>query len=165
MELEIQPAGRVCAVTGEPFRPGMVMVSVLHRANKGDLVRTDLVEGANFVFEGRLVCRWKHRVRARGEEAASRKRQLEGAEEVFLAFFDDPEATGAHDLAEEERALLRHLLALLLERKRVLRRLSVERYWHVRQKREFRVTPVDIDPQIVLHLQEPLALLVEPVVV
>lgn len=164
MELEIQAAGRTCAVSGEPFRPGMMMVSILHRAEDGQLVRTDVAEGADFTFEGRLVCRWKHRVRARGEDAANRKRQLEGAEEVFLAFFDDPEGTDT-GFAEEERDLLRHLLALLLERKRVLRRLAAGRYWHVRQKRELHVPSVDIDPLKLVLLQEPLALLVEPVAV
>ncbi|MCC5840808.1 MAG: hypothetical protein JJT96_11840 [Opitutales bacterium] len=164
MELEIQPAGRTCAVSGEPFQPGMTMVSILHRAKDGQLVRTDVADGADFAFEGRLVCRWKHRVRAKGEDAANRKRQLEGAEGVFLAFFDDPE--GANDgIAEEERDLLRHLLALLLERKRILRRVSTERYWHVRQKRELYVKSVNIDPLKLLLLQEPLALLVEPVAV
>ncbi|MCC5807509.1 MAG: hypothetical protein JJU00_14385 [Opitutales bacterium] len=176
MELEIQPLARKSFVSGREFEPGQRIESFLYRGEDGGLVRADVLAGetGDFAVRGNLICRWGQTVKDRSDpEADARKSVMQSAEAVFLALFDEPEE-GAEAVAEQEapeegaaeaekeRALLRHLLALMLERRRVLRRTGRGRYWHPKEKRAFTVPDVEIVPERLLALQDQLAHIIEP---
>ena len=81
-------------------------------------------------------------------------------EELFLSLFEESGAEG-----EEDRAVLKQLLALMLERKRVIKRVGpstqgVQRYRHPKQDREYDVPMDDLNPEKLVRIQEQLQLLV-----
>ncbi len=173
MELEIQPLARKSYVSGREFAPGLRIESFLFRAEDGGLVRADILaeEAGDFEIPGNLICRWGQTVKDRSDpEANARKSAMQSAEAVFLALFDEEDEAAAEGSAAgapsagtgEERALLRHLLALMLERRRVLRRSGRGRYWHPKEKRSFEVPDVEIVPERLLALQDQLSHIIEP---
>ncbi len=171
MELEIQPLARKSYVSDRRFEPGQRIESFLFRGENGELVRADVLaeEAGDFEVRGNLICRWGQTVKDRSDpEADARKSAMQSAEAVFLALFDEPdEASGGPPEegtaeSENERALLRHLLALMLERRRILRRTGRGRYWHPKEKRAFTVPDVEIVPERLLALQDQLAHIIEP---
>lgn len=170
MESEFQPLSRKSVVSGRVFEPGQRIESYLFRRQDGSLARADVHadEAPDFTLQGDLICRWEQTVKDRSDpEADARKAAVQSAETVFLALFDesgDGEAAAADDAraAREERALLRHLLALMLERRRILRRSARGRYWYPKGKRSFHVPDVEIVPERLLALQDQLAHIIEP---
>jgi len=118
MELSIQPQTSFCFVTQQPFAEGQRVVSVLLRVPAtGDVVRRDMLEGAagDFVADGALMCRWVRAFKPRrAGENPERELKLT-AENLFMTLTDPlTELT-----PETERLVM--FLALMLERKRVLR--------------------------------------------
>ncbi len=171
MDLEFQPLGRESAVSGERFIAGQRISSFLFRHERGELVRADVLEAEadDFQPEGHIVCRWNQTVRDRSDpEADARKSSMQSAEAVFLALFDEAlDADEAQDLPSreavaEQSKVLKHLLALMLERRRVLRRVSRGTYWHPKLKRHFEVADVTLEPGTLLALSDQLSLIVEP---
>lgn len=171
MNLEFQPLGRESAVSGERFVAGERITSFLFRGEGGVLARADVLkaEADNFQPEGEVVCRWNQTVRDRSDpEADARKLSMQSAEAVFLALFEGPLDTdeakdlSAHGATAEQKQVLKHLLALMLERRRVLRRVSRGTYWHPKLKRRFEVADVTLEPETLMALSDQLSLIVEP---
>ena len=174
MELHLKPIARQSSLTGMEFQPGQRVVSLLFLDPGGELRREDLLEEeiADYKTEGTLLCRWARVVRLRGQddEAVAKRHALGSAEELFLAL--------AHAEAEAEDSgelesvpgplpaasipLLRHLLALLLERKRILRAVpgAPGRYRHVKSGEVFTVASVPWEPEELASLSEILQTLV-----
>ena len=110
-----------------------------------------------------MLCRWQHRLKATAEdEAAARKQSLASAEELFIALLEAEEGEGQEDEASpeeaENRMILINLLALHLERKRVLRPARGRPGHHVYgpEKREIKVPRTELDPSKILPLLEDL---------
>ncbi|MDP0500257.1 MAG: hypothetical protein Q7P63_09180 [Verrucomicrobiota bacterium JB022] len=170
MDVSLKTAARHCAVTQQPFRPGDRRVCLLVRGAGGELERWDVLpDAANQAAPlGEVLCRWTHVVRDPGEASQQRRQLLQGTEDLFLALCGEPELlAGLEDdempiseAGEEERATLKYLLALQLERKRVLRAQEDGHYWHIRRKRAYPVEPIDLQPERIAAVQGQLALLV-----
>ena len=80
---------------------------------------------------------------------------MQSAEELFLSLAATiAEEGGAGDQPREEPLILLNLLALMLERKRVLRAVPEhpERYWHGREKQLVVVPRTDLSPERILPL-------------
>ncbi len=162
MELHLQPLAPVCAVSGEPFVEGARVASYLVRATTMEVVRYDVIEAhaANFAPEGFVACRWVHvfKPRKAGENA---DRELKLTAETLFMTLADPltEAT-------PESTRLLQFLALMLERKKVLRPKgkSADRernvYEHAKTKQLFEVPGGELTPEFFVAVQEQLSVLV-----
>lgn len=163
MDWQIQPLSRNCSVTQKPLAIGDRVVSVIYRDSEGVLTRADLHADAasDYQPEGSLLGRWEREVKDRGEETrAHRQQALASAEDFFLSLYGE-----SLDTADSERAAFQQLLALYLERKRILRPVGeptdgVRTYLHVKSKQTYAVPQHDIPPEQLIDLQEDLATII-----
>lgn len=163
MDWQFNPPARKSSLSDEPFAEGDIVVCILHLDEQAQLQRADLREAEAETFEsaGGILGRWRREVKAPNEEAKEARRQLMATtEELFLSLFEESSPEG-----EEDRAVLKQLLALMLERKRVIKRVGpssqgVQRYRHPKQEREYDVPMDDLNPEKLVRIQEQLQLLV-----
>lgn len=158
MDWAIKSLSRASFISGQAFTPGEKVACVIFRGPDG-LQRADLSEAEALEWQppGEVLGRW-HRKAEDESESAKRRTSLASAEEVFLALIQESGGAG------EEKDLLLQLLALLLERKRLLRPQGkpVEgklRYLHPRLQQEFSVPHQELTPELVSSLREQLHLL------
>lgn len=163
MELNLQPLGAHCVVTGHPFAAGERVASFLVRgADNLEIRRFDVLETENIRFNppGVVVCRWVHAFKPRqpGENA---ERALKLTAETLFLTLADP----ANELTPETTRLLQ-FLALMLERKRLVRpkgrnadgtRNVVE---HAKSKQLFEIPAGDLNPEFFIQVQAQLSVLV-----
>jgi hypothetical protein len=163
MDLSIRRVAKTSSLSGDVFGDGETVECFLYRGSAGELERADLREGEVEAWEapGAVLCRWRHRLRpAAKSEAEARRQTLATAEELFLALLepapanDAAEDPGAEARAARERAILLHLLALMLERKRVLKpvRGRPQCYLLGPEKRVIEVARVELDPREIAPL-------------
>jgi len=162
MEMNLQPQAATCQVTGQPFAEGDRVASYLVRGASLEIMRHDLLEAAaaQFVPAGVVACRWVHAYKARlpGENAERRLKLT--AENLFLTLADP-----LTEPTEENTRLLR-FLALMLERKKILRPRgrtadgARDRFEHAKTKQVFELPAGDLDPAFFLAVQAQLGLLV-----
>jgi hypothetical protein len=163
MELNLPPLTPTCFVTGERFVESDRVVSHLVRnESSGEVVRYDVAEAAqaDFTAPGRVACRWVQvfKVRAQGYNA-EREMKLT-AENIFLTLADP-----ATELSTEDARLVQ-FLALMLERKRLLRPKGLTAngtkrvYEHAKNKQFYEVPVGDLNPEFFIAVQEQLSVLV-----
>ena len=162
MELHLQPLAPACVVSGEPFVEGARVACFLVRTTTTEVVRYDLLDAqsGNFSPEGFVVCRWVHVFKPRklGENA---DRELKLTAENLFVTLADP-------LTEPtpESTRLLQFLALMLERKRILRPKgrSADRernvYEHTKTKLLYEVPMGELTPEFFVAVQEQLSVLV-----
>lgn len=163
MELNLQPLGEVCAVSGRSFVAGERVVSYLVRTPANlEVQRFDVVanEHERFQPSGSVVCRWAHAYKPRKAGENPDKALKLTAETLFLTLADP-----ANELTPENTRLLL-FLALMLERKRVVRpkgrtadglRNIVE---HVHSKQLFEIPAAELTPEFFTQVQAQLSVLV-----
>jgi len=162
-ELTIQAQTAACFVTQRPFEEGQRVVSVLLRLpSTGDVVRRDMLESAtgDFVADGALMCRWvrAYKPRKAGENP---ERELKlTAENLFMTLVDPlTELT-----PDSERLVM--FLALMLERKRVLRPKgrtadgAKNVYEHAKTKQIIEVPGGELTPEFFVQVRDQLGVLV-----
>lgn len=165
MEMHLQPLASTCLVSGESFVDGARVASYLARVGAAlEIVRYDVLEAhaAGFSPQGTVACRWVHAFKPRrAGENPDRALKLT-AENLFVALADpSTEPT-------DENTRLIQFLALLLERKRVLKPrgrsadAQRQRYEHARSKVIFEVPVGELTPEFFLAVQEQLSVLVGP---
>ena len=163
MELNLPAHASTCFVSGEPFADGERVVSLLvrHRDN-GEVMRYDLKESAEPQFEapGRVACRWIHTYKVRAATENPERELKLTAENLFLTLADP-----ATELSPENARMVQ-FLALMLERKRVIKPKgqNADRtrnvFEHVRSKQRYEVPAGDLDPAFFVSVQEQLSVLV-----
>ncbi len=158
MDWAIKSLSRASFISGQTFTPGEKVACVIFRGPEG-LQRADLSEAEAVEWQppGEVLGRW-HRKAEDESDAAKRRLSLASAEEVFLALSQEPGGAG------EEKDLLLQLLALLLERKRLLKPQGKPangrlRYLHPRLQQEFSVPHQELTSELVSTLREQLHLL------
>lgn len=158
MEWQIKTLARKSTLSGEPFAPGDRVVCLVYRDDEaGELGRADLLPAEIEAFErpGDLLGRWSRVVRDPDGEGAQAKETMASAEDFFFSLYENEPAE-----AREESDMLKHLLALMLERKRVLRPVGerqtagAQRYQHARTKRELSVPIVEISTELMLKIED-----------
>jgi hypothetical protein len=161
MELHLPPSAQSCYVSGEPFVADERIVSLLVRPDGGETVeRFDLREGAEagFTPPGRVACRWRHLFTPRSTVNPDRTLKLT-AENLFLTLADP-----ANELSVEDTRLVQ-FLALMLERKRVLRPKGRSEdggrliYEHAGTKTRLEVAAGEFTPEFFLAVQDQLSVL------
>ncbi len=162
MEMNLQPLATTCFVSGEPFCEGERVVSHLMRAESMEIMRYDVLETQldEFQAEGSLVCSWvkPYKPRLKGENP---ERELKLTAENLFVTLADP-----NNEPSEENTRLVQFLALMLERKRLLRPkgLNATRdktvYEHAKSKERYEVEVGEFDPAFFIAVQEQLSVLV-----
>ena len=148
MEMQLQPLATTCFASGEPFAHGARVASYLVRTGASlEIVRYDVLEQhvAGFNPEGFLACKWVQVFKPRrAGENPDRALKLT-AENLFVTLADPTtEPT-------PENTRLVQFLALLLERKKILRPRGRSadgqrlRYEHSRSKAIFEVPAGELD--------------------
>ena len=128
----------------------------------GNIERADVLKGhaASFTPNGLLLGRWTREVKERNEEEQAHRAQLLASrEEFFLSLYDD-DADPSGD-----KGVLKHILAMLLERKRIIRAMGpadkgLIPYQHASSKQTYLVPVLDLQPAHILQVGASLDLLV-----
>ena len=162
MELNLQPLAPICHASGRAFADGDRVVSYLVRTPLGEMARHDLLaaEDANFRPEGAVLCRWTNVFKPRPKEE-NRERALKLTAENLFVTLADP----ANEPSPVNTPLLQ-FLALLLERKRLLRPRGRtpdgERnlFEHARTHQMYEIPAGDLSPEFFVKIREQLGVLV-----
>jgi hypothetical protein len=164
MDLSLQPQAPACFITQQPFAEGQRVVSFLVRVKTGEAMRYDTLESerAKFEAEGVIVCSWVRifKPRKAGENA---ERDMKLTAEALFLTLADPQT----EVTMENTRLLQ-FLALMLERKRVLKpkgRTSDGArtvYEHTKSKQFFEVAVGELSPEFFIQVQEQLSVLMGP---
>jgi hypothetical protein len=164
MDLQLQPLSPACFVTQQPFAEGNRVASYLVRAKTGEVLRYDLLESAasGFAPEGTVACRWVHVFKPKkANENPERELKLT-AENLFITLADPATEVNA------ENTRLLQFLALMLERKRLLRPKgttadrSKNLFEHAKTKQIFEIPAGELSPAFFVQVQEQLSILVGP---
>ncbi|MFH1496746.1 MAG: hypothetical protein ABII82_02865 [Verrucomicrobiota bacterium] len=163
MELNLQPLATICCVSGESFNEGDRVASLLVRpATSDEVVRFDMLESrqGDFQTPGPAICRWVHVFKPRSVNDNPERELKLTAESLFLTL-----AAPDAEVSEENGRLLQ-VLALMLERKRVLRPKGPDAdgrrmvYEHAKSKELYEIPAVELSPEFFLSIQDQLAALV-----
>jgi hypothetical protein len=162
MEMNLQPRATTCLVSGQPFREGDRVLSVLTRLDTGEVARYDALEAnaASLSPEGFVACRWvqAYKPRPPGDDA---ERNLKLTAETLFLTLSDPMT-----IPTPENDRLVRFLALMLERKRLLRQKgrspdgSRDLYEHAKAKTMHEVASIELDPAFFIAVREQLSVLV-----
>ncbi len=158
-DLQIKPISRTSGISGRPFLPGETVISRLYLDEKGNWQRIDVLatEADRITPVGVELCRWIRVVKPSAQpEAEARRQALMGAEEMFFNLVGALEPNQDGSAGQPDLQLLA-LLALLLERRRVLRPLARQKkgmlsYYHLRSKREVDIPEVNLPLERMIEL-------------
>ena len=162
MEMQLQPLASACHVSGQLFVEGNRVASHLVSRKTGEVVRCDLLESetGNFVADGVVACRWVQIFKVRkANENPDRALKLT-AETLFITLADPTSEP------TPESTRLMQFIALMLERKRVLRPKgrnadgSRNVYEHAKTKQLFEVPVGELTPEFFMQVQAQLSVLV-----
>ena len=154
-------AGKSCASDTE-FKPGDTVFSLIFKdMTEGVLARADILSDELEAFElaGPRLGQWKRSIKEDGTGDLAPQEQMVAAEDLFLSLFED-QKDGEAGVEELECLALQHLLALLLERKRVLRSMGArakegtQRSRHPKLDREFEVPVVEVSSELMERIME-----------
>jgi hypothetical protein len=162
MEMQLQPRATACFVSGETFVEGSRVSSFLIRSASGEIARYDLLETSvpSFSVEGTVACRWVQIFKPRRSNENPERELKLTAETLFLTLADP-----ANELTDDSARLVQ-FLALMLERKRVLRPkgLNAARtknvFEHAKNKQLYEVPAGELTPEFFVQVQEQLSVLV-----
>lgn len=163
MEMHLQPLATTCFVSGQPFVEGERVASFLVRVGAAlEIVRYDLLEpqAAGFAPEGFIACKWVHAFKPR-RAGENPDRALKLTAENLFTVLADPTT---EPTLENTRLL--QFLALMLERKRILKPRGRSsdglrsRYEHAKSKAIFEVPVGELTPEFFVAVQEQLSVLV-----
>ena len=162
MEWQVKPISRRCFVSDAPLRAGDKVVCIICKPVDAEIERADILAENIGQFQGNGIelGRWTREVKERAEEDREARLQLLATrEEFFLSLFTESEDPSG------DKAVLKQLLALLLERKRILRPIgkpsnNIQHYLHVRTRDEYDVPMDELQPEQVARIQPALETLV-----
>ena len=152
-------------MTGTQFEEGDRVVSFLGHGDSGDdgaVARWDLLASAEgeFTPPPAAICRWVHVFKPRAREENQERNLKLGAETLFTTLCDP-----AVELSEENTPLVQ-FLALMLERKKVIRPkgLTADRarriFEHAKSKQLYEVPVGELTPEFFIKVQKQLGVLV-----
>lgn len=161
MEMNLQPLAPACQTSGRPFTEGDRVVSRLVRPPDGEMTRCDVLESEEGGLrpEGELICRWVQVFKPKAKEENPDRVLKLTAENLFLTLAD---STNEPNPANTP---LLQFLALMLERKRVLRLRGrtadgeCSLYEHMPSRRMYEVPVGDMSPEFFVKIQEQLSVL------
>lgn len=162
MDLNLQPRASACSVSGQLFVEGDRVVSLLARTETGAVIRYDALESqaGSLAPEGFVACRWVQVYKPQQKQANLDRALKLTAETLFLTLSDP----STESTPETDRLV--RFLALLLERKRLLRPKgrtadgSRDIFEHARTKQLHEVASVELTSEFFVAVREQLSVLV-----
>lgn len=160
MEWHFKSIARKSSLSETPFVPGdRVACLIFKDIEAGEMGRGDVLVSEVDAFElpGEILGRWTRVVKDPDDQSANVRETVSSAEDFFLSLYEADQTD-----AKDETDALKHLLALMLERKRVVRALGkretegTQMYRHVKTKRELEVPVVEISTNLMLKIQDTL---------
>lgn len=159
MEWHIAPISRKSTLSEIAFEKDDRIASLLIRLEE-EVVRADVLESEEESYElpGELICRWTQIFKPRSNDDKEAQEAMKlTADNLFISLFE------GEDEPTLENAKLKHLLGLMLERRRLLRVKGRDgtftHYIHRPTKNEYSVPNVELDPQFFIENQERLEFL------
>ena len=158
MEWQIKTIARNSTLSGEAFKPCDQVVCLIFKGKEaGELGRADLRpdEVEAFGLPDEVLGRWARVVKDPNDEITAVKETMASAEDFFFSLFENESPD-----TKEESDMLKHLLSLMLERKRVIRAIGDRRsigeqsYRHVKTKQLIQVPIVDISTELMLKIED-----------
>lgn len=158
MEWHIKTIARKSSISGAAFSPGDRVVCLVYKdPASGELGRADLLpeEVEGFVLPEEVLGRWSRVVKDPDDEAVSARETMASAEDFFFSLYENESPDSG-----ETSDMLKHLLSLMLERKRVLRPMGdrstagSQRYLHVKSKRELEAPIIEISTELMLKIED-----------
>lgn len=168
MELNLHPIATKCFVSGRDFAEHDRVVSYLVREASGEVARRDLLEreDGKFMPPAFVYCRWVTAdYKPRREDNSERNLKFT-AENLFLTLATAAGTRSDDDLSEGINTPLVQFLALMLERKKLLkpRGLSEDRtqqiFEHMPSHQLYEVPVGDLNAEFFQKIQEHLGVLV-----
>jgi len=167
MDWQIKTIAKKSTLSETAFAPGdRVACLIFVDPETSELARADLLEEelGDFSPPAEVLGRWVRVVKEPGEESVQAKEAVASAEDFFFSLYapekpETPETPESPESRESSDAL-KHLIALMLERKRVLRAIPPRRtegeqpYLHVKRKEEVLVPVVEISPELMLKIED-----------
>ncbi len=159
LEWQIKPLAKKTP-DGKDIKAGDTVVCAVFIDELGNLDRVDYLkdEFDESSLKGDIIGKWERVVSANPEEdeRLARKMSLASSEDFFISLFDENS-----QIQTDETDIIKQMLALLLERKRILRPLgrptgSVQKYLHVATKRNFDVPQKNLDEELIIKIQSQL---------
>ena len=146
MDWSIKSLAKKCAVSGEDFADGDLVISLILKTQTGEIDRVDILERnlSLFSYAGTILGRWTRVFSTNTSARIDQQLQLASQEAFFLSLYTEtPSAEGE---------LMKQLLALLLERKRILRMKgqTIDNpciFTHVRTKTDYSVPMDNFTPE------------------
>ncbi len=160
LEWQIKPLAKKSGLSDREIKPGDTVVCAVFVDELGNLDRLDAHKDDfdDSKLRGKVIGRWERVVSENPEadERAARKMALASSEDFFVSLFDEGSA-----VETDEVDVVKQMLALLLERKRILRpqgRASkgVQKYVQVSTKREFSVPQKNLNEELIVKIQNQL---------
>lgn len=166
VDWQVKPLSRKSSVSGEVFEAGATVVCHIffEGASPGELIRKDILkeEIGNFEVPNNLVAKWSRKV---GEKDGEEQKQLiNNAEELFFSLYNGSD-TEIEESIVKKQDMLKQLLGLMLERKRILKRVKTKDkgiilYVHSGTKKEYEVIERILELEEILKIQEQLQSLI-----
>lgn len=156
MDWQIKSLSKKSSQSGAELKAGDVVVSIIFQNQAGEIERSDFLKSEleQNPYNGKFLGKWERVVsdNPQEDERQARRLALSGSEDLFISLFDDA------DIDMEQKDVLKQMLALLLERKRILRAKArpqngVQTYIHVATKREFKVEQKELNEELILNIQ------------
>jgi len=162
MELNLQPRALSCFVSGQPFGEGDRVVSLLTRLETGEVARFDALEAhaASLAPRAFVACRWVQVYKPQQRQENLDRTLKLTAETLFLTLVDP----STEPTPETDRLV--RFLALLLERKRLLRPKgrsadgTKDVYEHAKTKQLHEVPAIELSSEFFIAVREQLSVLV-----
>ncbi len=163
---QIQSFSRQSAHTGKAFEPGDTVICLLIEDLKEGISRVDVLESEVEAFQinqGEIIGRWVRTIKDPGQDKTDKNEELQTTEELFISLAQSKSETDTES-TEDSNALL-YLLALFLERKRVLKSKRGSRadkilFTHVKTKEDYAIKSVSITPELMIRIQDSVGMLV-----
>jgi len=168
MEWQISPLAKASSWNDKPFQDGdeittLLLVTQEEGIRRYDIHRSDM-EMARAALKGKELGRWNRVFKSAEDLRQARQQRIQSAEDLFFSLFELEKANSAdNEMVPEVRAKLKHILALHLERRRILRPLGPRKkegeqiYCHAKTGREIPVPVVPVDDRLVRHLTSTLS--------
>lgn len=160
MYWDIKAMSQRCAVSGESFFDGAEIFCFVCKLNSTEFSRYDVLEKNvdKFSVPGEIMGQWKRTFHS--DEPNSKNsyyQKLANAEEFFFSLFDGAET--------EEKNVLKQLLALFLERNKILRveklkEKDMKKCVHIKTRREFVIFQKEFMPEELTSFENILEMLV-----
>lgn len=164
LDWQIKTLAKKSAISGREIKPGDCVVCAVFVDELGNLDRIDVHkdEFDASKINGKVIGWWERVVSDApdADERAARKMALASSEDFFISLFDEQS-----NVEMDESDVVKQMLGLLLERKRILRpvgrsRNGVQKYIHAATKREFDVPQKNLDEDLILKIQNQLGAII-----